>query len=647
MSDSVRTKYRADIDGLRAIAVLSVVIYHAFPVYLRGGFVGVDIFFVISGFLISTVILGEIENDRFQLREFYVRRIRRIFPALITVLVFCLTVGWFTLLSDEFSQLGIQVFGGAAFFSNFIFWYESGYFDALAETKPLLHIWSLGVEEQFYILFPLLLVISWQFGFRSWVMPFIVALLSFSLNILTVSNHPDAAFYLLHTRAWELMIGVMLAYASIGATAKPNSRLIETGRQDIAHWVNNIQPYYYSALSWLGMYLILAGFFLIDNESKFPGYLALLPCVGTALVIYAGPSAWLNRVVLSNKAVVAVGLISYPLYLWHWPILTIPRVIEGTELQSEMKLFLLAVSLVLAWATYQYIEKPIRFGENARKKAILLMLAMSTIGIVGLLVFLGSGLPNRGVAKSFAAIDGDVGVQFTREYMKSNFYDCKPLSLYQSASPLRCRQSKKLGPARVAIVGDSHAEHLFIGLAEAFPEQNMIYFMHYGLPVERNKNFSGILDHILKSEEIDFVVLTAAWGLEKDISLEGLASIVEKIAGTSKHVFLTDDVPSFRHDAEACKYTRRFRQHVRCTERKERSVHFRRYEQFNPWLEEIAASSEYVSLLKTTEYLCGDKTCSMKREGVLLYRDNDHLNLNGSKYVGDRIRKEYPSLFSK
>jgi peptidoglycan/LPS O-acetylase OafA/YrhL len=208
-------KYRPDIDGLRAIAVLSVVIFHAFPKSIKGGFIGVDIFFVISGFLISTIIMGSLERNSFSFIEFYSRRIKRIFPALLLVLIASFVFGWFALLADEYKQLGKHIAGGAGFVSNFVLWKESGYFDNDAETKPLLHLWSLGVEEQFYIVWPLLLWFAWKQRLNLLTVTMVVVAISFSLNVNTVQNDATAAFYSPQTRFWELLAGSILAYITL------------------------------------------------------------------------------------------------------------------------------------------------------------------------------------------------------------------------------------------------------------------------------------------------------------------------------------------------------------------------------------------------------------------------------------------------
>src|SRR5687767_11476762 len=344
--------YRPDIDGLRAVAVLAVLAFHAFPHAAPGGFAGVDVFFVISGFLISGIILEDLQRGRFSLADFYWRRVRRLFPALILVLLACLALGWLVLLPDEFSRLGKHVAAGAGFIANLAFWREAGYFDWSAELKPLLHLWSLGVEEQYYLVWPLLLLF-----FRRWTLGLIVGIgvLSFALNLYMTAKYPSAAFYLPMTRFWELLVGSFLAWKTT------------EGR------FGNLK-------SACGAMLVIAGLVLLNGERAFPGWWALLPVLGTALLISAGPTAWVNRTILAHPAAVYVGLISYPLYLWHWPLLSFARVVEQGEPGALTKTVLLMASFVLAWATYQFVEKPIRFGGLIRRIAVP-ALAVSMVGI--------------------------------------------------------------------------------------------------------------------------------------------------------------------------------------------------------------------------------------------------------------------------
>jgi peptidoglycan/LPS O-acetylase OafA/YrhL len=398
-------KYRKDIDGLRAIAVLSVVLFHAFPQLLRGGFVGVDVFFVISGFLISSIIFEQLERGSFSFIDFYSRRIKRIFPALLLVLSACLGFGWFSLLTDEYKQLGKHVAGGAGFVSNVLLWHESGYFDNNAYTKPLLHLWSLGIEEQFYIVWPVILWLAWKKRFNLLTITVIVLVSSFILNLAKVNSNSVATFYLLPTRGWELLIGAVFAHWTL-YPVKPDSWFaVRVCKLD--GWLKRLiySPAAAAApaagatlrdvMSVLGMVLLVMSFVAIYKERSFPGWWALLPTLGSVLIIAAGAQAWLNRTVLANKIMVWLGLISFPLYLWHWPLLSFARIIENATPSRWVRLAALAIAFVLAWLTYRFVEKPIRFGAQRRVVVIALVGLMLLVGAVGAVVYKLDGMEQR------------------------------------------------------------------------------------------------------------------------------------------------------------------------------------------------------------------------------------------------------------
>lgn len=371
-------KYRADIDGLRAIAVLSVVGYHAFPDWLFGGFIGVDVFFVISGFLISSIILGNLERDSFNYMEFYVRRIKRILPALLLILVVSFGFGWYVLLPDEFHQLVKHVSAGAGFISNFILWDESGYFDNSADTKPLLHLWSLAVEEQFYIMWPLLLGFAWKRKWSFLTLTVGIAVASLVFNVYIVKSNPVAAFYSPLSRFWELMIGGVLAYLTLHKPQHLPQR---------PNWQSTI-----------GLILIAIGLLLINTEREFPGYWATIPSIGAFLLISAGPRAWINRNLLGNRLMVWVGLISYPLYLWHWPLLAFSKIVLGHNLIIVEKLTIIAVSIGCAYFTYLLVEGPIRKKGTSSKPAIILSINTVCILALSLVVFIVNLNPRHGNA---------------------------------------------------------------------------------------------------------------------------------------------------------------------------------------------------------------------------------------------------------
>jgi peptidoglycan/LPS O-acetylase OafA/YrhL len=385
-------KYRPDIDGLRAIAVLSVVGFHAFPGLVKGGFIGVDVFFVISGFLISSIIYQNLDKGEFTFSEFYTRRIRRIFPALIVVLVACFAFGWFTLLTDEYQKLGKHIAAGAAFSSNLLLWQESGYFDNSAETKPLLHLWSLGIEEQFYIIWPLLLWLTWKRKSSNFfVITLAIALGSFYLNLKGIKQDAVATFYSPFTRFWELMCGGGVAWVTIykksffaGVKQQVNRIIISTIHRNNE---DNIGTILVNLSAFTGLSLLAFGFVKITKDFCFPGAWALVPVSAAVLIISAGPTAWINRIILSNKFVVWFGLISYPLYLWHWPLLSFARIIENGLPSRSIRIAAVIISIILAWFTTEWIEKPFRFGnQNAGLKVVTLCSLIFVIGVSGFIV---------------------------------------------------------------------------------------------------------------------------------------------------------------------------------------------------------------------------------------------------------------------
>lgn len=371
--------YRADIDGLRAVAVLAVVGFHFFPAAFPGGFVGVDVFFVISGYLISTILYVGHEKKAFSFAEFYARRVRRIFPALLVVLAFSLLAGWFVLLSNEFAQLKRHVAAAAAFASNLLLWSEGGYFDTASDEKPLLHLWSLGIEEQFYLVWPLALFAAYRLNKSPlWISGAILAL-SCVLNLVETARDPLTAFYMPYTRFWELMAGSVLAYE------------VRTMRASAA-W-KAVTPRTADALSFAGLALIAISVFTLNGEMRYPGAWALLPVGGAYLVIKFAHHAVVIRRLLSSRLAVWFGLISYPLYLWHWPLLTFARLIDPALLDRKGRLALILISIAAAWLTYRFVEQPIR-RKRATQVVVAVSGAMAAVGSFAILISL-AGLPPR------------------------------------------------------------------------------------------------------------------------------------------------------------------------------------------------------------------------------------------------------------
>ena len=465
-----RQTYRPDIDGLRAIAVLAVVAFHFNVGPVPGGFTGVDIFFVISGYLITGNILDTLRAGSFTFSDFYQRRIRRIFPALLVVLLFTFATALTVRRDDELFSV-LRPFGatyhgivaGAAFVTNFTLLRGSNYFTQTGTTQPLLHLWSLAIEEQFYIVWPLFLFGLFRLKLVS--LPFVLAIaaVSFGFNVLTVQSSPEMAFYSPQARAWELMLGAALAcVGECGGLLWPRT----------AH-----------ARSAIGMALIVVGLFALTRNSTFPGWAALLPALGAVLVISAGPDALLNRYVLSTRPAVAVGLASYSLYLWHWPTLLLFEkyvpLFAASSLQRQLfKVAALFCCAVATWLTFRFVETPFRFGTWRRPRhAVLLLLAMLAVGLCA-------------AATPTLVMHTAVLSPYQRETMpllrrvadRSDFVamfgqrSCFSYLAGESAAVFtqnKCLDLKYPGAKTVLLTGDSHAGSLALGLGPVLERFNV------------------------------------------------------------------------------------------------------------------------------------------------------------------------------
>jgi peptidoglycan/LPS O-acetylase OafA/YrhL len=366
-------RYRPDIDGLRAVAVTLVVFFHAFPEAVPGGFIGVDVFFVISGFLITGIVVRELGQKRFSLPGFYARRIRRIFPSLIAVLLAVLLLGWLWMLPSAYAQLSADVFASAAFLANIALMLQSGYFDIESSKKPLLHLWSLGIEEQFYLFWPLVLILAARFRLGFFAVAGVIGAASFALNVALIGFDPVATFYLPFTRAWELLAGALLACG----------------------WSHFKQTD--AASNWraaAGFLLIAVSAALLDSKSAFPGWRAIFPILGSVLLLSA-PTAWGCRHIMSGKTLVGIGLISYPLYLWHWPLLVFFGIIKFAPLTLIDRGLIVALSFALAWLTYRAIEIPFRFGRPALPRVVALCSGMAAVAGAGGVIVEGRGFDFR------------------------------------------------------------------------------------------------------------------------------------------------------------------------------------------------------------------------------------------------------------
>ena len=641
--------YRPHIDGLRAVAVLSVVAYHAFPTQIRGGFIGVDVFFVISGYLISTIILQNTDKGTFSFLAFYSRRIRRIFPALLVVLLAAWCMGFLVLLPGEFGQLGEHTAAGAAFASNFQLWSESGYFDEAARSKPLLHLWSLGIEEQFYIVWPLLL---WAARGRTarLVAMAVLAVVSFFLNVRSIGTDPVATFYSPATRFWELGCGGVLAWWTLygrGVAPRQDGLVSRLGEALDRH-----RRMVASLVSVAGTALLVFGFARITVDVGFPGVWAAVPVGAAILIIAAGPDAWVNRFVLSHPVAVWFGLISYPLYLWHWPVLSFAGMTVG-DLSSLMRAVPIALSVALAWASYRFVERPVRRGGRGIAVTAAFAAILVVTGGLGYATHVGDGFA-RIRPGAMARVGGDTGHEAFYRYAAARYATCAPATLAAAAPRWKdivlCMQSRADVPVDVAVVGDSHAEQLFPGLAEALPALNVAYYIKHAPPFPGGYGFDRIFAHVAEQASIRYVVLGMSWAtLLRDVPAGSsehaeILATIDALTRAGKTVYITDDVPSFPFDANTCKRYRWFGW-KRCEIRSD--VEQRRY---GPEVAAVAKAIEGrtdVRLLATRKYFCGDTVCGMIRDGRLLYRDDNHINLEGSLLVGRKLVEDNRGAFGR
>jgi peptidoglycan/LPS O-acetylase OafA/YrhL len=636
-------KYRPDIDGLRAIAILPVVVFHAFPGVLPGGFIGVDVFFVISGYLITSIILSNLTRNTFTFSNFYSRRVRRIFPSLGVVLLACLAVGYRFLTSDEYRQLGNHTLGGAAFVQNLILWHDVGYFDNASDTKPLLHLWSLAVEEQFYIFWPLLLalVVRWRIRIAWFIGA--VAVASFVCNLALVVVAPSSAFYFPVPRFWELMAGALLAEISL----RPG--------EPLSKWP--------AVQSSIGLMLIVLACAVLDEKHVFPGFWALLPTAGASLVVAAGSSSWVNRSLLANRPMVWIGKISYPLYLWHWPIFSLLRILL-TEVPIGVRFVGIVASTLLAWGTYEVVERPFRSKSAARWLTVAPIVALLIAGSAGAGVWALEGLPKRAVN----ANDGAV-FNFVRHWDGWN-----ACGMLENSELGGCRVLKSGQPIDIMVIGDSHAGHLGSGLRELFAtsDRNVAVLLYAGCfpvfssTIEHHDRFvcpNHSIDRALKTAieraDVKVVVLAgyanlhifgtrfhepttigAAKALDNARALEqSLDATLGALTRAQKRVVFVIDVPEIERDPRMC-FNRGlpFVQH-RCNIDIERYRVEERSRYLLDVVHRLMDRHPAVRFVSSIDVLCDQSICHGSEGGTLMYASQDHLTPAGSRRVVEGLAK--------
>jgi peptidoglycan/LPS O-acetylase OafA/YrhL len=652
--------YRTDIDGLRAVAVLAVVLFHAFPGFLPGGFVGVDVFFAISGYLITGLIVDDLGAGRFSVLTFYQRRIRRIFPALLIMLVFCGAAGWWLLMSFEYRELGSHIASASVFASNFTLLSESGYFDEAANTKPLLHLWSLAIEEQFYVVWPLLLWLAIRTGITAMRLACIGATLSFAICVLLSEIDSAAAFYQPAARAWELLAGAILAIAERDHTPVPWRRL--TGWR----W-----------LPWGGFVAIVASSILFDQRTPFPGCAALIPVLGTLAILAAAPSSHLTAWLGTTRWLVWVGLISYPLYLWHWPLLSFARIVGGRTAPSEARAVLVACSIALAWLTYRSVEASFRAPRLAVKKVLALLTVMAIAGFSGQALHAHEGVPQRG---SIAAYEEKFRELHKTGWPRGAGIACAD-SFAKSAPSLRYCERSRADDPKFAIFGDSHADHLFHGVAKVDSANSWLLIGHNstpplldvqinirGYPQDNQARSRKVVRYLAADRTIKTILIafygntylsdtpfsvdqqlpenshgrltmsSSRWPTtdKTELIYLGLNATVHALRAAGKEVVLVMDVPELPFLPQDCIGRPGAVLFQRSCELPRQVVELREAE-FRQLLARVASNNPGVVVYDPTSLMCDPAFCRFESTDALLYRDSNHLTMTGSEYVASGL----------
>ncbi len=651
--------YRPDIDGLRGLAILLVVIFHAFPNLIPGGFIGVDIFFVISGYLITNIILKQYNENNFSFISFYARRARRILPALIFVLISIWALGWLVLLANEFQALGKHISASMIFGNNFLLWSENGYFDKAAVLKPLLHLWSLGVEEQFYIFWPLVI-----FALHRWRLKQIgilgIVITSFIFNLLYIKHHAISDFYLLPGRLWEMGIGGFLACIYL----KPKDDNI------VLFW----QKCLCNLAALLGLILIIFAAFKFSDKSLYPSWRATFPVIGAFLIIAASNTAYINKYLLSNRAALLLGWISYPLYLWHWPLLSLAQIMENQVPSSQIRCYAIGLAVILAFFTWCCVERPAQNMLAAKVNRALLIKRYSIllggavlVFVIGLITYMQNGLPFR-----HQVLEAKIQQMI---WQPPTSAACKQLSF-----PTNDCYISPLEQKTIVILGDSHASALAVSGSNIFKQHGygVKYVGNGGCPPlndvrsyykQQNSNCGKFHHEFEKVDEVvgdNKTVILASEGpiyfsgfefagnpMEQhlaplkpnsvttelsaaDIFLEGYARTIKHLLANHKEVIFFIDNPELDFNPALCfdgrpVYLTKQSALPACSITTQRLM--ARQKKYREIIEELQHRFPDLKVFDPIPYLCNQDTCSAIKDNLVLYRDANHLSGDGVNYV--------------
>jgi len=645
------TNYRPDIDGLRAIAVIPVVLFHAGVPQFSGGFVGVDIFFVISGYLITSLLLNDLDQNKFSIITFYERRIRRIFPALMFVLAITSIVAFFLLMPDELKAYAKSLLAATLFCSNYHFMFDTGYFTGAADTKALLHMWSLAVEEQYYILFPVFLYFTYHY-FKNHLgkATFILLLISFGYSIWIVATRPEDAFYSAPARAWELLVGSTLA---IFSTRQP------------------LNPLVGEVLSACGILAIAYSVFFYTNITVFPGTGALLPVLGAALVIFAGSEhQYAANRLLATKPFRFIGLISYSLYLWHWPILVFYKSYVS-QIPSDVEITIIVITVVaISYFSWKFVETPFRTRRYYPNKKQLFVYAVGTMSVCLLVVgttYVANGFPNRfpqPVINILHAADDRFSISRDLTLQTSD-----GRSVFAASLGLSNRQRPSF-----AVWGDSHGESLFPGIDASAKNQGVqgIFFGRGGCPP-----LSGIrqvrqdyescvddanvfLDYLDEHPEIHTIFLASRWsiyamgrrfkgekghivyimdGESMEISLNenkrvfarAFERTLKRLANSDKKIVFVAQVPETEWDIPSAMAKAKLFD-ITVNFQPSRRDYLLRNDFFYRLIDQYRNIFAFNVIRPDTE-MCNSTSCPVERNGVPIYVDSSHITWSQSLHL--------------
>ena len=660
-------KYRAEIDGLRALAVLPVILFHAGFEWFSGGFVGVDVFFVISGYLITTIIISEMAEGKFSIINFYERRARRILPALFFVMAICIPFAWMWLTPLHLKDFGQSLVAVSTFSSNILFWQESGYFDTAAELKPLLHTWSLAVEEQYYILFPVFLMLTWRLGIK-WILFILLIVFFTSLGIAQwgAFYSPSATFFLLPTRGWELLIGVFVAFY-----LKYNIHLN-------SHILNQV-------LSLFGFGMIVYSIIAFDKETPFPSLYTLIPTIGTGLLILCAVPKTLIHKLLSLKFIVGIGLVSFSAYLWHQPLLVFARHRLLGDVSEFILFALCVVSLLMAWFSWKFVEAPFRNKDIFKRKSIFYSSALMSMIFCALGLFLHVHTVTQ--PSKVVLSDKEISIPIKYNGIVEQGRNCSFPNLLDGDKYCEIFGSGILG--EVVIIGDSHARVLsesFYSSVDSF--YSLIDLTASGCPFILNlniyigRNLTCSSEYQLERQKVliekpnSTVVYQARLPLyfygngfnnekpggnevrervkvtgiqrfssvdeEQKYFIENLKKTLEFIANNNKKIFLI--LPSFSNgwnpvdrlyavekQGFSIQETRDYLNIPK--ELVNQRINFLRAE-----LLLISKSFDNVITIDPNDYFCSQKFCSpLNEKDELLFTDGDHFSLSTNNLILNKI----------